>query len=151
MNDIYIHPGLKNSNISLCIYLLLHEQFPDKDYWRKEPPIKFVQHSILSLMKLNNDWNITVYDDNMIDNVIRNAAKSNIIMMEEAETLVGRKDSDGNFIQHPAHIVERSDIARLILMYREGGFYIDADRLINKRLDDVIQSNTRLCLPTFCE
>ena len=102
-------------------------------------------------MKLNPDWNVTVYDDEMIDStVIKSAANAQLIMQEEVTTLVGIKDSNGEYIQRPAHIVERSDIARLLLMYTEGGFYIDADRLVNKRLQDVINiTNTRLCLPTF--
>lgn len=134
----------------------VHMFFPDKDYWRedqeeeKEKPIlPFVEHSILSLMKLNPDWNVTVYDDDMIDDVIRKAADSNLIPREERDLLVGAKGDDGNVTRYAAHIVERSDIARLILMYTEGGFYIDVDRLISKRMEDVIEPNTRLCLPTF--
>lgn len=104
----------------------------------------------MSLLKLNPDWNVTVYDDEMIDTLIESAAHAQLIMHEEATTLVGTKDSNEEYIQRPAHIVERSDIARLLLMYTEGGFYIDADRLVNKRLYDVISiNNTRLCLPTF--
>ena len=101
-------------------------------------------------MKLNPDWNVTVYNDEMITLVIKSAANAHLIMQEEVTTLVGIKDSNGEYIQRPAHIVERSDIARLLLMYTEGGFYIDADRLVNKRLQDVINiTKTRLCLPTF--
>ena len=127
----------------------VHIFFPDKNYWRKGEPIPFVEHSILSLMKLNPEWNVTVYDDDMVDDIIRKGADSNIIPMEESKLLLGIKDDDGRVIQRAAHIVERSDIARLILMYTEGGFYIDADRLISKKISDVLHDNTRLCLPTF--
>lgn len=126
----------------------VHIFFPDKNYWLQES-IPFVKHSILSLKKLNPDWNVTVYDDEMVDEVIRKAAHSDLISQEECDILVGKKDSEGNVINGAAHIVERSDIARLLLMYVEGGFYIDADRLISKRMKDVIQPNTRMCLPTF--
>ncbi|KAL7530448.1 hypothetical protein ACHAXR_003506 [Thalassiosira sp. AJA248-18] len=133
----------------------VHMFFPDKNYWR-ENPIPFVEYSILNLMKLNPDWNVTVYDDDMVDNVIRKAADSELIPKEECDILLGVKDNAGNIIQEPSHFVERTDIARLLLMYTEGGFYIDVDRLINKRMEDVIQPNTRLCLPTqnditFCQ
>lgn len=91
----------------------------------------------------------------MIDNIIHNAAESNIIPKEELEILLGTKD-DTKPIRESAHIVEKSDLARLVLMYTEGGFYLDVDRLVNKRIEDVIQPNTRLCLPTsndanFCQ
>ena len=102
----------------------------------------------------------------MIDNIIHNAAESNIIPKEELEILLGTKDDtkpirvgtkdDTKPIRESAHIVEKSDLARLVLMYTEGGFYLDVDRLVNKRIEDVIQPNTRLCLPTsndanFCQ
>ena len=126
----------------------VHMFFPDKDYWRKEPINPFVEHSILSLKKLNPEWNVTVYDDEMVDDVIRRGAALNIIPQEECDLLVGSKDEEGNMIHEPAHIVERSDVARLLLMFMEGGLYLDADRLVSKKIDDVIKSNTRLCLPT---
>lgn len=112
----------------------VHMFFPDKDYWRKDKPLPFVEHSILSLMKLNPDWNVTVYDDAMIDEIIKNAGNASIIPKEEVDILLD------------AHIVERTDIARLLLMYSEGGMYIDIDRLNNKMISDVIHKNTRLCL-----
>ncbi|KAL7473672.1 hypothetical protein ACHAXS_014161 [Conticribra weissflogii] len=119
----------------------VHIFFPDKNYWNAKPVLPFVQHSILALKSLNPDWNITVYDDNDVDNIICKAAKENIISQEECNILVGGEDE-------AAHIVERSDIARLILMYMEGGLYVDADRLISKKLSSVIYPNTKLCLPT---
>lgn len=125
---------------------LVHIFFPDKDYWRKKPPIPFVENSILMLMKLNPNWKVTVYDDEMIDNIIRNAADAGLIPTEESNVLIG---SENNGLGHKAHIVERSDLARMILMYTQGGLYLDADRLVSKRIDDVIQPSTRLCLPTY--
>lgn len=132
------------------------QQFPAKDYYVQKPDLPFVKHSILSLMKQNPEYNVTVYDDNDIDSVILNASNNNIITKKEADSLVGTKDSNGSYEQHPAHIVERSDLARILLMYTEGGFYIDADRLVNKRIKDVIQPNTIMALPTsndanFCQ
>lgn len=127
----------------------VHIFFPDKNYWRKAKSLPFVQHSILSLKELNPDWNVTVYSDEMLDDVIRRAADSDLISGEERDILVGRKDGEGRIVSPAAHIVERSDVARLLLMYTEGGFYIDADRLIGKRMADVLRPNTRMCLPTF--
>ncbi|KAL7552280.1 hypothetical protein ACHAWF_015518 [Thalassiosira exigua] len=135
----------------------VHIFFPDKDYWKKSAHLPFVQNSILSLKSLNPDWNVTVYDDDMIDDVIHGAAEVGLIPIEERDILVGVTDAEKNMLKPSAHIVERSDIARLLLMYSQGGFYVDVDRLISKRLsDDVLGQNTRLCLPTssdanFCQ
>ena len=40
----------------------VHMFFPDKDYYINNP-IPFVKNSILSLKRLNPEWNVTVYDD----------------------------------------------------------------------------------------
>jgi len=138
------------------IPMKIHTFFPDRDYWRKSADMPFVRHSVLALKDLNPDWNVTVYDDEMIDDVIRRAARSGLIETEEAVILIGRKDDRGNTISHASHIVERSDIARLLLLYLEGGIYIDADKLVNRPVKDVLSPNARLCLPThfdvnFCQ
>jgi len=126
----------------------VHIFFPDKDYWKKSP-IPFIEHSILNLKRLNPDWNVTVYDEGMIDNVIRKGVDSNLIRQEECDILVGSTDRHGNVINEAAHIMERLNIARLILLYTEGGFYMDADKLVSNHMDDVIQPTvTRMCLPT---
>mmetsp|Transcript_1550 Transcript_1550/g.2635 ORF Transcript_1550/g.2635 Transcript_1550/m.2635 type:complete len:450 (-) Transcript_1550:11-1360(-) len=125
----------------------VHMFFPDKEYYRKQPILSFVSHSIISLINLNPDWNVTVYDDSMIDRVIQNAGDIDIISKEEMDVLIGVEGEDGGQKQ-TAHIVERSDIARLLLMYQQGGIYLDVDRLVSKKFDDFITQSTRLCLPT---
>ncbi|KAL7481931.1 hypothetical protein ACHAW6_007650 [Cyclotella cf. meneghiniana] len=127
----------------------VHILFPDKLYYETQKDMPFVQHSIIALMKLNPDWNVTVYDNNDVDNVIRGAGNSGLISKEEADILVGTKDETGNILTEAAHIVERSDIARLILMYTRGGFYLDADRLVSVPMSEIVTPSTRLCLPTF--
>jgi hypothetical protein len=122
----------------------VHMFFPDKEYYQKEPILPFVSHSIISLMNLNPDWNVTIYDDEMVDNVIRQNV--GLLSKEEVDVLIG-KEREGERKQS-AHIVERTDIARVLLMYTEGGVYIDADRLVSKKIDDFITPTTRLCLPT---
>ena len=62
--------------------------------------------------------------------------------------LVGEKDDAGNAIQPAAHVVERSDIARLLLIYIEGGVYMDVDTLISKKMEDIFAPHSKLCLPT---
>ena len=125
----------------------VHMFFPDKEYYKKQPILSFVSHSIISLTNLNPDWNVTVYDDAMIDTVIRMAGDVGIISKEEMELLIGVEGGEGGQKQ-TAHIVERSDIARLLLMYQQGGLYLDVDRLVSKKFDSFITESTRLCLPT---
>ena len=67
----------------------IHMFFPDKLYYKKEPILPFVSHSIISLINLNRDWNVTVYDDAMVDSVIKNAGDEGIISKEEVAVLIG--------------------------------------------------------------
>jgi hypothetical protein len=128
----------------------VHIFFPDKEYYRKQPILPFVSFSIISMINLNPDWNVTVYDDEMIDRVIQNAGNVGIISKEEVDVLIGvegEEEGEGGHKQ-TAHIVERCDIARLLLMYQEGGVYLDVDRLVSRKFADFITPSTRLCLPT---
>ena len=121
----------------------IHVFFPDKQYHRTHGDMPFVQHSIVALLTLNPDWTVTVYDDADIDEVIRRGAKEGLITQDECNVLVGEGDMP------PANIVERSDLARILVLYLEGGFYVDADRLVSLPMTRVLSENTKLCLPTF--
>jgi hypothetical protein len=123
----------------------VHILFPDKHYDITHASLPFVQHSIIALRTLNPDWNITVYDNNDVDAIIRRGGQEGILSHQEVDILVG---SDTNKYE-AAHIVERSDIARLLLMYLEGGLYLDADRSISIPMSRILQDTTKLCLPTF--
>lgn len=46
------------------------------------------------------------------------------------------------------HIVEKSDLWRLIKLYEEGGVYTDIDRLCNTSLNDFINNEIMCVLPT---
>jgi len=125
----------------------VHMFFPDKEYYQRKPILPFVSHSIISLINLNPDWNLTVYNDTMIDRVIQRAGDFGIISKEEVDVLIGVEgEVEGQ--KQTAHIVERSDIARLVLMYQQGGIYLDVDRLVSRKFADFITQSTRLCLPT---
>ncbi len=125
----------------------VHMFFPDKEYYQRQPILPFVSHSIISLMNLNPDWNVTVYNDTMIDRVIQRAGDIGIISKKEVDMLIGVEGEEEGQKQ-TAHIVERSDIARLVLMYQQGGIYLDVDRLVSRKFADFITPSTRLCLPT---
>jgi len=94
-------------------------------------------------MSLWNVWNVTVYDDEMVDGLIRNAGNLGIISKEEVDMLIGVDGEGRGHKQQTAHIVERCDIARLLLEV-----YFDVDRLVSKKFADFISPRTRICLPT---
>lgn len=123
----------------------VHILFPDRHYDVTHAELPFVQHSIIALKKLNPGWNVTVYDNDDVDEVIRHGGREGILSQEEVDILVGTATNG----TEAAHIVERSDIARLILMYTQGGFYLDADRLVSIPMSKIVQENTKLCLPTY--
>ena len=67
----------------------LHILFPHKDYYKRQPPVPFVENGILRFMKLNPQWNVYVYDDSDMDQVIRRAGDDGIISIDEVNILVG--------------------------------------------------------------
>ena len=70
----------------------LHILFPHKNYYRdKDPPLHFVKHSILRFIDLNPTWNVTVYDDGDMDEIIARACRDAIISEEEKNILIGNE------------------------------------------------------------
>lgn len=90
---------------------------------------------------------MTVYDDADIDVIIRDAP-AEILSQKEKDILLGEPDGKGGW-KNGAHVVEKTDLARLILMYTQGGLYMDVDRVVNVKLDTLLLPNTRMCLPTM--
>lgn len=124
----------------------LHILFPHKDFYKREPPLPFVKNGILRFMELNPSWNVTVHDDADMDRVITRAADDGIISEEEKTILVGFANQTG------AHPVERSDIARLLIIWYEGGMYYDVDSLVNvKDLSQVFGPTIKMCLPIYTD
>lgn len=124
----------------------VHIFFPDKEFANKPDPTPIVQQGILNLKRLNPNWNVTVYDDSDIDVIIRDATE--ILSQQERDILLGQPDGKGGW-KNGAHVVEKTDLARLILMYTQGGLYMDVDRVVNVKLDDLFGPNARMCLPTL--
>lgn len=92
-----------------------------------------IQHGIARLVRMSPEWRVVVHDDVDIARIIRETH------LLSAETKAVLKS---------AHIIERTDVVRLILIYTVGGFYTDIDRVYNVGLDDVISSFSRLVVPT---
>ena len=123
----------------------LHVLFPNKDFYKRRddhPPLDFVRNGMLRFIDLNPTWNVTVYEDADMDDIIRTAADDGIISMDEMNTLVGNETQpsahrkkfyrisslfhhdDINYIvlfSNNNAAVERSDLARLLIIWYFGG------------------------------
>ena len=108
----------------------VHVSWCDKQIWYND--LTLLRLGIHNLRRLNRDWTVRVWDDSDI----RQYVKENI------------PEKDWHLIQN-RHIVEVSDLWRLILMYKEGGIYVDIDRLCNVELDDLFSPKLRCFLPTY--
>jgi hypothetical protein len=101
-----------------------------------------LQHNIVGEIEkktYNAEWTLKLYDDEAVHQIIKRAAQDGLIPLEEEVIL-----------QH-AHIVEKTNLARVLLMYTEGGLYLDVDRTVNIPLDQIIgdYSKTKMLLPTY--
>jgi mannosyltransferase OCH1-like enzyme len=91
----------------------------------------FPQQCIQSLVKLAPNWTVTVNIDTDVDEYLKdNLDKSDYILLKDK------------------HIVEKTDVWRLIKLHNEGGLYVDIDRLCNMSLNDIILDETMCLLPT---
>jgi len=86
-----------------------------------------------------------VHDDPDVDALIARAARDEIISLEERDILVG----NGSDSFPGAHPVERGDLARMLLMWYEGGMYVDVDSLINRNFDEVFTANIKMCISIY--
>jgi len=91
-------------------------------------------HGIHAMKRLNPGWEFQLHDEDDMDKMFRS-------------TPLLPTRADRQILLH-AHIVEKSDAFRLLLMYHVGGFYQDVDRVYSKPLSQVLQPRTRMLLPT---
>ena len=106
----------------------VHITWKTKDLLQSESPI--VTEGVKKLIELNPEWEVTIYDD------------------EEVDTYLQKKLGDQYPLIADKHIVQKSDLWRLILLFEEGGLYIDIDRFIDTPLNDLVGPETRWVLPT---
>jgi hypothetical protein len=90
-----------------------------------------IKYGAGNIQRFNPDWNVVVYDENDIEQYIKSKVNKEVF-----ETM-----KDG-------HLVEKSDLFRLLKMYHEGGIYVDIDRVFNANLSDIVLPETRMLLPT---
>jgi len=109
---------------------IVHVTWKTRDIVNSSSPI--IKYGLRNLIDLNPDWKVHIYEDNEIDEYLKNILDSN----------------DYKLIQDK-HIVQKSDIWRLFKMYTEGGMYMDLDRLCNKKI--VLPEHIKWVLPTCRE
>lgn len=111
---------------------VIHITWKTKDILNSNSPL--VLNGVKNLISLNPEWDVQFSDDAAVDDYIA----SNLSHKEY--TLL--KDT---------HIVEKTDVWRLLKLYLEGGLYIDLDRLYNVPLHDILDEKTKCVLPTFLD
>lgn len=92
---------------------------------------QFPTNTIQKMIELSSDWEFKYNSDKDINQFLKD-----------------RLDSNDYSLIKDCHIVEKSDIWRLIKLYEEGGIYTDIDRLCNTSLNDIIAENIKCILPT---
>ena len=107
----------------------VHLSWKTKDLLDSKSPL--VVHGVKHLVELNPDWEVTIYDDQEVDDYLKNQLEPQVY------ALIASK-----------HIVQKTDLWRLIKLYQEGGLYIDVDRFVNTPLNNLVDENTKWVLPT---
>jgi mannosyltransferase OCH1-like enzyme len=97
----------------------------------KNHPSDFIQNGLGNLIKLNPNWQLSIHDDEEVEEYIKN-----------------NLDISDYDLYADCNIVEKTDIWRLIKIYIEGGLYCDLDRLHNIPLDNILDEQTKCVLPT---
>lgn len=90
-----------------------------------------ILNGLKNIAELNWDWKLNIYDDKDITKYLKNnISASDLKLLDDI------------------HIVEKSDIWRLIKLYNEGGMYIDIDRFYNIKMSEILDPDTKCIIPT---
>jgi hypothetical protein len=108
----------------------IHLSWKDKDLL--ESKSELVQLGVKQLAALNPDWEMVISTDDEVDQYL-----SGKLQAEDYALIAG------------CHIVQKTDLWRLIKLHEEGGLYVDIDRFCNVRLDDLMDADTKWVLPTY--
>jgi mannosyltransferase OCH1-like enzyme len=120
---------LRSLKMNNHIPKLIHLTWKNKSILYHKSPL--IQNGIKNLIEMNPDWKATIYDDDDINNYLKdNLSEENFRLFDNCG------------------IVEKTDIWRLIKIYNEGGLYSDVDRYHNIPLDDILDPETKCVLPT---
>jgi mannosyltransferase OCH1-like enzyme len=106
----------------------VHLSWKTKDLLDSDSPL--VQEGMKKLVELNPDWDVQISTDDEVDEYLKDRLEPKLY------ALIADK-----------HIVQKTDLWRLIKLFIEGGLYIDIDRFVNKPLNDLIDKDTKWVLP----
>lgn len=116
----------------MLIPKIVHVTWKTKDIQGTDTP--FFQNCLGNIIRLSPSWDVQISDDTDVEEYL----KENLDKIDY-DLISNRK------------IIEKIDVWRLIKLYKEGGVYIDMDRLCNTSLDDIINEHTRIVLPTCAD
>ena len=117
----------KISNIN-SIPKVLHVSWNNKDILSSQSPL--ILNGLKNFETINPDWKIEISDDDDVDNYI----KKHVSVKHY------------NLIKNK-HIVQKTDLWRLLKIHNEGGLYIDIDRYVNIPMAKIINKHTKCILP----
>ena len=110
---------------------VLHASFKYDDLNVSESTQPTIVHGLQAFQRHNPRWRVEVSSDTQLDTYLRRHLAA-----------------DDYARVAPLHPVEKTDVWRLLKMYREGGIYSDIDRRWNVDVRSFISNATRLVLPT---
>lgn len=91
-----------------------------------------IQQGLQSFVAHNPDWVVEISDNRDVD--------------RDLHTYLNSTAWDA---VQDRHIVEKTDLWRLLVIYHRGGMYADIDRLFNLDMNSVIEKDTKMLLPVF--
>eukprot|EP00040_Diaphanoeca_grandis_P030778 m.182692 g.182692 ORF g.182692 m.182692 type:complete len:377 (-) comp32128_c0_seq2:244-1374(-) len=91
-----------------------------------------VRIGVASLAKTNPTWTFTIHNDSDVETYLQ-----------------AHLTADDYELVRNKHIVEKSDLWRLLIMYNEGGYYQDVDRGYTKGPLEAILNGSKMMLPMW--
>ena len=108
---------------------IMNFTWKDKDIRNNKHPV--IQNGLKRMIDLNPDWHVVISDDGDVEKYLKeNLSKKDYTNVKDT------------------HVVEKTDLWRLIKLYNEGGAYHDLDRYCNISMNKIITKNIKFVLPT---
>lgn len=107
---------------------ILHITVKRKINHKSEQPL--IKYGVGAFMKHNPSWRLRIHEDADVVALLKRK-----LPQDDWKLIKGR------------HIVEMSDLWRLVVIYYEGGMYMDIDRLSNRNMSYVAHGPLKMLLP----
>jgi len=107
---------------------IIHLSWKDKNLLESDSPL--VTEGVKKLIELNPEWEVTIYDDAEVDDYLKEQLEP-----QHYELI---KDK---------HIVQKTDLWRLVKLFIEGGVYMDIDRFCDTNFDNLLEEGVKWVLP----